>query len=486
MADILLNRVINDEIKVNSLLEWLLGKSEQIPHKSALLPEQWRLRKHRLKRSHSFRCPTRNNRTITGPPIVAVLSKTAWKKATQVSAFERWLASRHQHPESVPCPAGKPDQRLLEPLVAFVQSAEQFQHPENQTPQRPLQKSSEKASPLCLGDFIVNRKPSGKKKASRSLMKEEHGDESSKRIKPTSLSQVKVNASLRKTENSFDSFQNAKEMSAEDLDSSRSFLAEERLKIMSRRNSGSNLITDIEPDINKVTYKEELDVLVEIYACIVRNNFVLNVNSEVYFLISLLLNKQYDFKDREGSVEDFHMGVDYLNEDEGDDVKQNVKQCCDLFETVHNVVYFAVRCLETQAEVLKCYDRSTLKLLSSNNRLRYFSVGFSEKLSRIAARITDRVTAFGGVNFQSNICFNLDTDNRENFPNDFTFQSFRKQRDIFYETLRIWENNRSSPGWDFALSLGGKIRGLFALRSEPANFVHFCRLFKAQLMSSCN
>ncbi len=37
-----------------------------------------------------------------------------------------------------------------------------------------------------------------------------------------------------------------------------------------------------------------------------------------------------------------------------------------------------------------------------------------------------------------NVGFHSDTDGRENFPSDRTFQDFRKQRDLFYELLRKW------------------------------------------------
>lgn len=84
-----------------------------------------------------------------------------------------------------------------------------------------------------------------------------------------------------------------------------------------------------------------------------------------------------------------------------------------------------------------------------------------------------------------NVCFQIDTDNREKFPSGFAFQIFRKQRDTFYEILRIWEQNHLVPGWAFQVALGGKIRTMLTLHSDATNYSHFARLFKSQLLISC-
>ncbi|KAG5895355.1 hypothetical protein JTB14_003152 [Gonioctena quinquepunctata] len=41
------------------------------------------------------------------------------------------------------------------------------------------------------------------------------------------------------------------------------------------------------------------------------------------------------------------------------------------------------------------------------------------------------------------------------------------------------------PGWNFSIGLGSKIKTLFSLQGDAANFMHFSRLFKAQLLSTC-
>ncbi|XP_068987367.1 codanin-1 isoform X1 [Bombus flavifrons] len=84
-----------------------------------------------------------------------------------------------------------------------------------------------------------------------------------------------------------------------------------------------------------------------------------------------------------------------------------------------------------------------------------------------------------------NVCFQIDTDNRENFPSAAAFQTFKNQRDSFYEIFRIWEKNHSVPGWIFQIALGSKIRTMLTLHNDAINYYHFARLFKSQLLISC-
>lgn len=83
------------------------------------------------------------------------------------------------------------------------------------------------------------------------------------------------------------------------------------------------------------------------------------------------------------------------------------------------------------------------------------------------------------------MCFQIDTDNRQNFPSAVAFQTFKSQRDSFYEIFRIWEENHSVPGWIFQIALGSKIRRMLTLHNDAINYYHFARLFKSQLLISC-
>lgn len=358
------------------------------------------------------------------------------------------------------------------------------------SPVSPLYKnaSNSKKGTLCLGDFIVNKKGSGKKKTPKSLHFDDKNESRTKRITPTTLNNKKTNR-LQECENSFN-FQPIEEVEL-NSQSQRLFMAEERKKILTRdiptpkiinTSNFNNRTLETEAETHLVTYCENLLVVVKIYVFLLRHKWVLNVTSEIYFVVSLLLTKEFS-----GDMSCDSMEVSNLDQSFNFSEEKLAKQLynSEIFNSLHNIVFFAVKCLEQLLDLLNCYDKSTLKLLGDNKRLQEFSPAFSEALNRASEAKTERIIELQSGNNQTNICFDLDNDKRENFPNDQSFHSFRKQRDLFYEILRIWENNHLIAGWSFTMSLSGKIKSLLGLSVDPANFIHFSRLFKAQLLTSC-
>lgn len=377
------------------------------------------------------------------------------------------------------------------PLSPIYQKHNDFSTPQNNhTPQ----KYTEKISPLCLNDFII-KTPVVKRKFKRGHSVNETG----RRITPTCLNKEKVD-DIRITSNCFNNF-NIKEVTVTNHNKDRSFFLEERQKILSKRQLNENnmtvlsrklkAITSLKPDVEAirafVSNENALNNLAEIYITILNNSLVLNITSEIYFLITLLIKVEFS-KMEEQQNDDFQNSFYILDDNVKDEVdmrSNGVTSHFNFFKTIHNIIYFVVKCLESQIDVLKYYDKTTLILLSNNNRLRTFSIQFSEQLKKMSEIKSDGILKLTNDLQQTNVCFNLDTDNRDNFPSDVTFNSFRKQRDVFYEVLRIWEINHLQPGWNFSVGLGGKIKSLLNLQSDPTNFVHFCRLFKDQLLSTC-
>ncbi|KRT86244.1 hypothetical protein AMK59_2779 [Oryctes borbonicus] len=367
--------------------------------------------------------------------------------------------------------------------ISPLYSRNNFNTPKN----RATVKSSEKN--LCLGDFIVQKKSSSKKKVQRNLcgaMNAKSNDnidnKKFRRIKPTNLNEKRFSGGFKESENSFN-FKNAYvELSVDNLNEQRNLLVEERLKIKNNIDDlikSPNLVKlqtinnkiEINPVSEKVTFTPQLDNLLKIYVFFLNNGFVLNIASELYFLILLLLSKQYLSDKFDDSDTDIQM------------INENIENRKDLFKTVHNCVYFAVSALQSQIELLKSLDRPTLKLLYENQRIKLFSESFYVALVSICNNKLDQ--AKENVNIvQGNVCFISDTDNRDNFPTDISFHAFRKQRDLFYEILRIWEQSRFLPEWNFSIALGGKIKSLLNIHSDPVNFRHFARLFKMQLLTT--
>ncbi|XP_048506807.1 codanin-1 isoform X2 [Athalia rosae] len=199
-----------------------------------------------------------------------------------------------------------------------------------------------------------------------------------------------------------------------------------------------------------------------------------------------------DYKSNEGEV------FDNLTKSSMDDIENSCKNescLCEgeeaqYLDSIHNCIYFSTAFLNTQRLLLSSLDRATLKLLCENNRIDTFLPDLREYLTECyklklteSSRSRQYSKTFSAM--KANVSFQIDTDNQENFPSITGFHSFKKQRDLFYETLRIWESYHLSQGWIFSLALAGRIRQLLTLHNDPANYCHFARLFKSQLLLSC-
>ncbi|KAK3891200.1 hypothetical protein Pcinc_004914 [Petrolisthes cinctipes] len=85
----------------------------------------------------------------------------------------------------------------------------------------------------------------------------------------------------------------------------------------------------------------------------------------------------------------------------------------------------------------------------------------------------------------ASVSFQSDTDNCNNFLSDQAFNILRKQRDLFYEMIRIWEGSHLTPGWSFSYALSPRINQMLFFHSTPTNYAHFARLFLSQLLTMC-
>ncbi|XP_070579055.1 codanin-1-like isoform X2 [Ptychodera flava] len=212
-----------------------------------------------------------------------------------------------------------------------------------------------------------------------------------------------------------------------------------------------------------VTYIDQLDALVELYCGCIKEVLFPSITVELYFLIQLLTVK--------GHPEDVYPG-------ESSDSNQQY------LHTVHNCVYFAITAMSKLYRLLAFLDKATLRLLSGNPRVSEFSSDMKSKLVELSEASCStgyncKISSVPGVAFQA------DTDNRTNFPDNKSFHLFRKQRDIFYELIREWEDNHHKPGWIMKAAMAQKIWQLIHQELKFANCAHFVRLFQSQLMKMC-
>ncbi|XP_050315737.1 codanin-1 [Anthonomus grandis grandis] len=526
MSDILLNKLINDEVEPSLLTKWLLEPNsdenkefqsisdckvsqidfityflnflhEELPcNDSTEIPKAYNTPK-KLNENDATNVQQSSNTPKANADNYASVQKNSIID-TSVSKFSTPKASGINKHESYFSP--------VSPL---------YQNPNLSFQNKSFKNSTEKPS-LCLGDFLVTSTKTSAKKKRQSLDSNSSKKESIRRINPTNISIKPANSSFEKSENSFNFQDKAAEVPVTTVSDIRGILVKERTKILSRKDSlettnhqillkrqNSLPKTNITPLLNLVTFQKNLDNVASIYKVILAHKLVLNITSELYFLISLILSNQSDscrYKHKfidNNEVNDStesNLGVEVLDhnsllnlEDRTKNNSQASLYNSEIFGSIHNVVYFAVKCLESQFEIIQVYDKTTLRLLADNERIKEFSPKFSKELLLTCDKKTDKLcldiitpTVQAG-----NVCFNIDTDNADNFPDRLGFQAFKKQRDMFYEILRIWETNHLSKDWSFSLGLGGKIRSLFSFHNDPMNYTHLARLFKNQLLRSC-
>ncbi|NXH78121.1 CDAN1 protein, partial [Hydrobates tethys] len=231
----------------------------------------------------------------------------------------------------------------------------------------------------------------------------------------------------------------------------------------------SHLVTCANP--TKVSCKKQLECLAQLYSSCIAENLVPNIFLELFFVLQLLTSK----------------GTSTAEEGDSDlEVNERSKDASGRqhFRSVHNCVYFAVQVLDYQYEIISRLEKGMLKLLAENERIASFSPTLHERLRQAYESSTAKVSLLLPCSVQS-VSFQPETDNRSNFPSDRAFHIFKKQRDIFYELLREWEDNHEKTGWDFERVLGNKIRAMMAHLSATCNHSHFARLFQKQLIQMC-
>uniref|UniRef100_A0A670I0F7 Codanin-1 C-terminal domain-containing protein n=1 Tax=Podarcis muralis TaxID=64176 RepID=A0A670I0F7_PODMU len=233
--------------------------------------------------------------------------------------------------------------------------------------------------------------------------------------------------------------------------------------------SENQLVTSA--DVNKVSCRKQLEQLAQLYSFCIAENLVPNIFLEIFFVFQLLTSKGTS------SLEDGENDLSFNGEYKDAVERQH-------FRSVHNCVYFAVKVLDYQFQIISHLEKGTLKLLAENDRITSFSPDLHERLMAVYENSTAKVSLLLPSSIQS-VSFQPETDNRSNFSSDKAFHVFKKQRDIFYELLREWEDNCEKTGWDFEKCLGDRIRVMMAHLSAACNYSHFARLFQKQLLQMC-
>nr|XP_040055597.1 codanin-1 isoform X1 [Gasterosteus aculeatus aculeatus] len=237
--------------------------------------------------------------------------------------------------------------------------------------------------------------------------------------------------------------------------------------------AGSKVTPELQtpcPEPSKVTFSSELDLLAELYCTCISENLVPNIFLELFFVVQLLTSQSahtHDDDERESLCS----------------VNSEIMERCYL-RRVHNCVYFAVKVLQNQFQLVAHLDKCTLRLLAENERVASFSPALRDRLTEAQGGSTAQHSPSVST-FIHSVPFQPATDNQSNFCSTHAFHIFKKQRDIFYEVLREWEDFHKEQGWNFDAALGRRIRGIMSQLTSAGNHSHFARLFLKQLIQVC-
>ena len=276
----------------------------------------------------------------------------------------------------------------------------------------------------------------------------------------------------------------------------RSLLMDERLKFQSMSNQSTPPKLAAAPstpakaptikevaDPSKVTRRNHLLLLCDLYSSIIDANLTPNITTELHFVLSLLVvqgsspAKKQKPEPENASIEKLEESIgsiyfdkscsdickeekDVINSGEktvdkqNDSVSEESKsltvsdsKCISLKEaeqekgeslarldTVHNCVFFATNLLWRQRHLLANLDRVTIKLILDNERVAAFMPTLALVVQDMYMKASPRTTAIQNMtasvvfncSTSENVTFHSERDNSSNFESSNAFRSFRK------------------------------------------------------------
>ncbi|EDV95548.1 protein disks lost [Drosophila grimshawi] len=227
---------------------------------------------------------------------------------------------------------------------------------------------------------------------------------------------------------------------------------------------------DVMVSLKHVNQARRLELLAVIYGQLLDLNLVPNVLSEISYALQLL-NIQQGMKTE----------TEMDNQVEPLSVLALHKEC----------IYFAVKLLEQQSKLLLELDRKTLAVLLQHERISLLTEQLQQQLQQAyrdkrETSTTAEICPTPPSQAQNNVYYQHDKDSRDNFPSQNEFAAFKTQRDLFYKSLKHWEQTHLNRQFHFGRDVTPLVRDIFKQSEHVVNMSHLAKLCVSQLLMTSN
>lgn len=183
--------------------------------------------------------------------------------------------------------------------------------------------------------------------------------------------------------------------------------------------------TDDTINLTKITCKNSLQKLIDLYSALIDLNLTTNILGELSYLLNLL-NADFDRH---------QLPPEILASAENPVVQ--------MFKNGNNCVYLSIGVLKKQKHCLIMLDMPTIKILLENERISKYDIDLNTFLvdaytqrQQMEFDFRQKKSTAANVSCNLNVSYQQENDTKDNFPSMREFTAFNKQRDMFYSILR--------------------------------------------------
>ncbi|XP_055372097.1 MATH and LRR domain-containing protein PFE0570w [Condylostylus longicornis] len=243
----------------------------------------------------------------------------------------------------------------------------------------------------------------------------------------------------------------------------------------------SNKNADFEKPISNLNFHSDIDKAIKIEELLLNKE---NEKDSTGNKIKITLPEEMKFQLSSTSTIDSKLITHTMNDTNPELVLKNFINC----------LFYSLGVLKKQRNLLALLDIATLRVILDNELLKILGKDLRDFLQQIyniklnientrpKLELSTKINNCG--NF-SNVSYQPDSDTSNNFTSLKESGAFKKQRDLFYVILRIWEAKHLSEDWNFQI-LENKIQMLMSISENPINMAHLAKLFTSQLIISLN